>query len=120
MQAFAAAAATAVVTAQTVAAHGARRSVEASERERVRWARELHDETLQELAALRIVALERAQAAAMPRRWSGPPRRPSSARRPPSHALRSLITDLRPAALDELGAGPALEALIDRTRRLRA
>src|SRR6185295_5819297 len=33
-------------------------------------------------------------------------------------ALRNLITDMRPASLDELGAGPALEALIDRTRRL--
>ena len=31
--------------------------------------------------------------------------------------LRALITELRPAALDQLGLEPALQALIDRTRR---
>jgi signal transduction histidine kinase len=117
VQAFAATAATAVMTAQNVAAHGLRRSVEAAERERVRWARELHDETLQELAALRItlssarnsgdaVALERAVEEAIERVTAA------------IGALRSLITDMRPASLDELGAGAALEALFDRTRRL--
>ena len=30
-------------------------------------------------------------------------------------ALRGLVTELRPAALDELGTGPALRALVDRT-----
>ena len=29
--------------------------------------------------------------------------------------LRHLITELRPASLDELGTGPALEALVERT-----
>ncbi len=117
MQAFAASAATAVMTAQNVTAQGLRRSVEASERERLRWARELHDETLQELAALRIAlssarksgdaqALERAAEEAIERATAA------------IAALRNLITDMRPAALDELGAGPALEALVDRTRRL--
>jgi signal transduction histidine kinase len=117
VQAFAATAATAVMTAQDVAAQGLRRSVEAAERERVRWARELHDETLQELAALRIalssarnsgdaVALERAAEEAIERATAA------------IAALRSLITDMRPASLDELGAGPAVEALIERTQRL--
>jgi two-component system, NarL family, sensor histidine kinase DevS len=117
VQAFAASAATAVMTARSVAAHGLKRSVEASERERVRWARELHDETLQELAALRIAlssarssgdatALEQAAEEAIERATAA------------IAGLRSLITDMRPASLDELGAGPALEALIDRTRRL--
>src|SRR5204862_7567289 len=32
-------------------------------------------------------------------------------------ALRALITDLRPAALDQLGAGAALEALAERLRQ---
>jgi signal transduction histidine kinase len=117
VQAFAASAATAVMTARSVAAQGLKRSVEASERERVRWARELHDETLQELAALRIAissarnsgdatALEEAAEEAIERATAA------------IDGLRGLITDMRPASLDELGAGPALEALIDRTRRL--
>ena len=54
MEAFAASAATAVATAQNVAQLASRRSIEAAETERGRWARELHDETLQELAALKI------------------------------------------------------------------
>jgi signal transduction histidine kinase len=33
-------------------------------------------------------------------------------------SLRALITELRPAALDELGLAPALEALFDRVRTL--
>ncbi len=52
---FAASAAIAVATAQRVAEQGLRRSIEASERERTRWARELHDETLQELAGLKVL-----------------------------------------------------------------
>jgi len=115
VQAFAASAATAVMTAQNVAAHGLQRSVEASEPERVRWARELHDETLQELAALRISlssarksgdaqALERAAEEAIERATAA------------IDALRHLITDMRPASLDELGAGPALDALTVRVR----
>jgi signal transduction histidine kinase len=117
MQAFAASAATAVMTAQNVTTQGLQRSVEASERERVRWARELHDDTLQELAALRIAlssarksgdahTLERAAKEAVERATAA------------IDALRNLITDMRPASLDELGPGPALNALIDRTRRL--
>jgi signal transduction histidine kinase len=105
------------MTAQNVAAHGLRRSVEASERERVRWARELHDETLQELAALRIalsVARKSGDAQALEQAAEEAIERATAA----IEALRSLITDMRPASLDELGAGPALEALIERTQRL--
>jgi signal transduction histidine kinase len=117
IQAFAASAATAVMTAQNVAVLGLQRSVEASERERMRWARELHDETLQELAALRIAlssARSSGDAAALASAADEAIERATTA----IEALRGLITDMRPASLDELGAGPALEALIDRTRRL--
>src|SRR5205807_2284849 len=83
-----------------------------------RWARELHDETLQGLGGLRVLL--------------------SSARRSNDVSalhqtletaveqigeeianLRALITELRPAALDELGLTPALEALFDRVRTLQ-
>ncbi len=117
IQAFAATAATAVMMAQNVATEGLKRSVDASERERMRWARELHDGTLQELAALRIAlsgarrsgdgtALERAAEEAIERSTVA------------IESMRNLITDMRPASLDELGAGPALDALIERTRRV--
>ena len=52
--AFAASAATAVATGRQVEEQRLRQSIEASEQERRRWARELHDETLQSLAALRV------------------------------------------------------------------
>ena len=55
LEAFAASAATAVVTAQRVAASTLTRRVEAAENERARWARELHDESLQDLAGLKIL-----------------------------------------------------------------
>ena len=44
-----------MATAQNAAEEALRRSIEASEAERTRWARELHDETLQQLAGLRVL-----------------------------------------------------------------
>jgi signal transduction histidine kinase len=113
LQAFAASAATAVATAQTAGDEALRRSLEASESERARWARELHDETLQAMAGLRVL-LSGA-------RRSGDPDRIMAAMGDAidllEHGiadLRALITDLRPAALDELGTQAALETLIAR------
>ena len=54
LSAFAASAATAVATGKSVEEQRLRQSIEASEHERRRWARELHDETLQSLAGLRV------------------------------------------------------------------
>jgi signal transduction histidine kinase len=109
----AASAATAVATAQTVASEGMRRSIEASERERQRWAHELHDETLQELAGLKVLLIGArstrdvdtvhttldAAIEQIDTEITG---------------LRRLITDLRPAALDTFGVKAALEALAER------
>jgi signal transduction histidine kinase len=115
MQAFAASAATAVATAQDVAATGLARSIDAAEHERSRWARELHDETLQELAALKIslaAARRNGNAKGVAEAVDGAIDGLDDSIR----SLRGLITDLRPAALDALGAGPAIEALVDRVR----
>jgi signal transduction histidine kinase len=116
MEAFAASAATAVATAQTVEAQTLQRSVEASELERRRWARELHDDSLQELAAvkLRLGALARTR----------PEDLAEAVAQAVDHvdhsiqAMRSLITDMRPASLDQLGVAPALEALVERSAAL--
>ena len=111
LAAFAASAATAVATAQSVERERLRHSIEAAERERRRWARELHDETLQGLAALRVML-------ASGLRQGTPEALESAAREAVEHAaaevanLRRLITELRPAALDQLGLGPAIESLV--------
>lgn len=113
LEGFGASAAAAVATAQSAAGESLRRSIEASERERRRWARELHDETLQELAGLKVL-LARARRS----------ERVATLHRALDEAieqidteiagLRRLIADLRPATLDEFGLRPALEALADR------
>jgi signal transduction histidine kinase len=52
---FAAAAAAAMVTGRGLESDRTQLSISASERERRRWARELHDETMQELGALKVM-----------------------------------------------------------------
>jgi signal transduction histidine kinase len=113
LESFASSGATAVATGRNVAEERTRRAIEASEAERRRWARELHDETLQDMASLKMIL--------------------STARRSDDRAkvgrildqaieqltlgiasLRQLITDLRPPILDEAGVQPALEHLVER------
>ena len=55
LEAFAASAATAVATAQSAADERRQQRLAAAEAERTRWARELHDETLQALGNLRLI-----------------------------------------------------------------
>jgi PAS domain S-box-containing protein len=112
LEAFAASAATGVATARSMAEERLQNTIDAAEQERSRWARELHDETLQALAVLRM--------------------RISSALREETndqlHAtsqaaveqideeivkLRRLITELRPASLDTIGLEAALQALAE-------
>ena len=110
MRAFAASAATAVAIAQSVEQERLRQSIAAAEAERRRWARELHDQTLQGLAALRLVL-----GAGL---GSGEEGLRDAAGKAVEQigdeiaALRSLIAELRPPALDQLGLEPALEALV--------
>ncbi|MFF2847925.1 sensor histidine kinase [Streptomyces sp. NPDC058001] len=80
------------------------------ERERRRWARELHDDTLQELGAVQIVLASAASSSRLDTMKDAI----NQARRLIGNqitSLRHLIAELRPAALDQLGLRPALEAL---------
>lgn len=110
---FAASAATAVSTAQSVAEDRTRDSIAATERERGRWARELHDESLQSLAGLRVLlsAARRGDPGEIDRLLTQGIEQVDTA----IAEMRRLIADLRPTALDELGLGAALEALGERT-----
>jgi signal transduction histidine kinase len=115
LRTFAASAATAIALAQSVQADRLRSSLDAADAERRRWARELHDETLQGLGGLRLLlssALRRGNA----------DRRQEAMREAVTHIeqeienLRAIITELRPAALDELGLRAAIEGLLDHHR----
>jgi signal transduction histidine kinase len=106
---FAASAAIAVGTAKTVAREHLRHSIQAAELERRRWARELHDETLQGLGALNVLL-----GAGLAGDLENAVRESLVFIAEQIASLRSLISDLRPAVLDELGVAPALEALADR------
>ncbi len=103
----------AVHNARSVAAESVRLSFEAAERERRKWARELHDETLQNLAGLRVLlsgARRHAETEPCIETIDSSIERVDET----IAEMRRLIADLRPAALDQLGVGPALTALIER------
>jgi signal transduction histidine kinase len=117
LQAFAGSAATAVATAQSVESERLQQQVEIGERERRRWAQELHDDALQGLAALRISLATALQSAG--------PDRAERVEAAAGEAIESLagqidelsrlINDLRPASLERLGLAGALEALAEET-----
>jgi signal transduction histidine kinase len=109
---FATSAAIAVATAQSVAEDRTRDSIAAAERERGRWARELHDESLQSMAGLRVLlsAARRADPEELDRLLVQGIEQVDGA----IAEMRRLIADLRPTTLDELGLGAALEALAER------
>jgi signal transduction histidine kinase len=112
---FATSAASAVVTARSVGSDRLLAREAATEDERRRWARELHDETLQGLGALRL-ALSAARRAADPEVWRAALDDAVAELDTEIANVRGIISDVRPAALDELGLGAAIEALADRIR----
>jgi len=98
-----------VVRAREQRLEAVERLADVREEERRRWARELHDQTLQGLAAAHIgltVALE----------TDGPPRKEMIEKAITGvegeiTALRGLITELRPAVLEQLGLDAGLQNL---------
>ncbi len=94
-----------------------RHGVQARELERARWARELHDETVQSLGALRLLlagARDQHDARELQRAIEDALDRVDHE----VEALRHLITALRPAALDDLGLVAALKALARRAEAI--
>jgi signal transduction histidine kinase len=114
LEAFAAQAATAVATAKSVQADRRRRSLAATEAERHRWARELHDETLQALGGLKVL-LSSAIRLDDPEAMRAAMRDATKQLTGDIESLRALIAELRPPALDQLGLAPALASLAQRT-----
>jgi two-component system, NarL family, sensor histidine kinase DevS len=115
LQAFAASAATAVATAQAVESDLLQQQVETGEQERQRWARELHDETLQSLAAIRITLATALQSDVPDRaeKVAVAAEQTVDQLEGQINELSRLINDLRPASLERLGLTGALRALVE-------
>jgi signal transduction histidine kinase len=117
LSAFAASVAQRLAAERSVEIERLRYGMEARERERTRWAREIHDESIQGIGALRLrLANARdiddsdvlRQAVDTVLEGMGTE----------IDQLRHLITELRPAALDDLGLAAALEALARRAQAI--
>jgi signal transduction histidine kinase len=117
MTSFAASAAIATHTARSVGEEHLTHALEGAEQERGRWARELHDETLQGLAAVRMLVAG-ALRAAQPERREQTLREVHQELGAEIEKLRHLITELRPAELDEIGVEAAIETLASHTAHL--
>jgi PAS domain S-box-containing protein len=112
LEAFAASAATGVATARSMAEERLQNTIEAAEQERSRWARELHDDTLQALAVLRMrlsSALQEQSPDVLERTGESAVAQIDEE----IDKLRTLISELRPAALDAIGLEAALQALAE-------
>ncbi len=117
LSAFAASVSQRLVAERSVEIERLRYGMEARERERTRWAREIHDESIQGIGALRLKlanardiddgqTLREAVDAVLEGLGAE------------IDGLRHLITELRPAALDDLGLAAALEALARRAQAI--
>ena len=116
LNAFAASVAQRLAAERSVEIERLRYGMEARERERTRWAREIHDETVQGLGALRL-KLANARDLDEREALSSAVDAVLEGLGDEIDGLRHLITELRPAALDDLGLAAALQAL---ARRMQA
>jgi signal transduction histidine kinase len=113
LRTFAQSAANAVAIKRSVEADRLRSAIDAADSERARWARELHDQTLQTLGGLRVLlasSVGRGDATSKDQAM----RQAVQDIELEIANLREVITDLRPSLLDDLGLAAAVEALLDR------
>jgi len=94
-----------------------RYGMEARERERTRWAREIHDESIQGMGALRM-KLASARDSEDPQALRDTVETVLDGLGHEIDGLRHLITELRPAALADLGLAAALQALARRAQAI--
>jgi signal transduction histidine kinase len=117
LSAFATSVAQRMAAERSVEIKRLRYGMEARERERTRWAREIHDETIQGLGALRM-RLANARDQDEQAGLSAAVEAVLEGLGDEIDGLRHLITELRPAALDDLGLEAALEALARRAQAI--
>ena len=117
LSSFAASVAQRLAAERSVEIERLRFGMQARERERTRWAREIHDETIQGLGALRL-KLANARDMGQESGLSEAVDAVLDGLGEEIDGLRHLITELRPAALDDLGLVPALEALARRAQAI--
>jgi signal transduction histidine kinase len=117
LSAFAASVAQRLAAERSVEIERLRYGMEARERERTRWAREIHDESIQGIGALRL-RLANARDIDDGERLREAVDTVLEGLGTEIDQLRHLITELRPAALDDLGLAAALEALARRAQAI--
>jgi signal transduction histidine kinase len=115
LRTLAASAASAVAINQGVEAERLRSAIAAADGERSRWARELHDQTLQALGGLRVLLASTVGRGDEDSRDEAMRQAIEDIELEIGN-LRAIISDLRPSLLDDLGLRPAIEALLDRRR----
>ncbi len=117
LKAFATSVAQRLAAERSVEVERLRYGMEARERERTRWAREIHDESIQGMGALRL-RLANARDIDDPAKLREAVDVVLDGLGNEIDGLRHLITELRPAALDDLGLAAALEALARRAQAI--
>jgi signal transduction histidine kinase len=115
LRAFATSVANRLAAERSVEIERLRYGMQARERERTRWAREIHDESIQGMGALRM-KLANARDVDDPQALKKMVNTVLDGLGTEIEGLRHLITELRPAALDDLGLEAALQALARRAK----
>ncbi|HEY4894706.1 MAG TPA: sensor histidine kinase [Solirubrobacteraceae bacterium] len=117
LSAFAASVSQRLAAERSVEIERLRYGMEAREHERTRWAREIHDESIQGIGALRL-QLANARDIDDTDKLSAAVDAVLEGLGNEIDGLRHLITELRPAALDDLGLEAALQALARRAQAI--